>query len=53
MKQDAIPTIFDVPNSPKLLTDKRVKGIGLPKPNTILDKKKTEKVMNNLNYMYY
>ncbi|KAG8175595.1 hypothetical protein JTE90_019407 [Oedothorax gibbosus] len=31
LKPNAIPTIFDVPNPPKLLECQRIKGIGMPK----------------------
>lgn len=55
LKQTAIPTLFDVPNPPLPLTDKRVKGFGCPKPNTLLDKMKSSKVnfTNQYQDFYY
>ena len=36
LKQTAIPTIFSIPNPPESVSQKRVKGFGCPKPNTLL-----------------
>ncbi|XP_035232186.1 peroxynitrite isomerase THAP4-like isoform X5 [Stegodyphus dumicola] len=35
LKPNAVPTLFNVPNPPQLLTPQRLKGIGLPKHRSV------------------
>ena len=45
LKPDSVPTLFDVPNKPCPLTEKRQKGIGCPKPGSFLHNTAIEKVV--------
>ena len=36
LKQNAVPTVFNIPNPPPMLSNKRIKGIGRPKPDSLL-----------------
>ena len=44
LRKNAIPTLFSVPNVPSLLTEKRQKGYGSPKPGTLLETLKRKRV---------
>ncbi len=54
LKPNAIPTLFDVPNPPAVFAPKRIKGKGLPKPGSTLDRTSadTEEVITDIKHFF-